>query len=329
MSPFDVIGIGVNVVDVLLRKPPKVPVGGKYEVEDLLIQGGGPAATATCVCASLGWRTGYVAKMGKNILSQIARFEYQTRGVRPDFFVNVPSARPGIAMVRIDQQTAERTIFYNLDDYQPLHPSELPLESIKDVSVLIIDGYEPDAAEAVLKMVAGTACRSVLDLESGELETLRRLLALGTDVILPIATALTLTGTGKSTPEDILQDLAEMTRGQLVITDGIQGSWALTPEGIIHQKAFQVEAIDTTGCGDVFHGAYAAGLLEGMSLVERLEFAAWISSIAACYVGGRTGIPSRKQIASLDQSMLTESLRAILAQMTHSLSLTKIPKKLF
>ena len=83
MSDFDVIGVGVNAVDVLLRMPPKVPVGGKYEVEDLIIQGGDPAATATCVCSSLGWRTGYVAKMGDNILSQIARFEYQTRGVLP------------------------------------------------------------------------------------------------------------------------------------------------------------------------------------------------------------------------------------------------------
>ena len=181
---------------------------------------------------------------------------------------------------------------------------------------LIIDGYEPDAAEAVLKAVEGTACRSVLDLESGEPQTFCRLIARGTDLILPMATAHTLTG--KNTPEDVLQDLAGMSGGQLVVTDGISGSWALTPEGVIHQKAFLVDAVDTTGCGDVFHGAYAAGLLEGMNLVERLEFAAWMSSIAACHVGGRTAIPSRKQISSLDQSMLTDSLKAILARMTHS-----------
>lgn len=316
MTYFDVIGVGVNAVDVLLRMPPNVPVGRKYVVEDLIIQGGGLAATATCVCSSLGWRSGYVAKMGKNILSQIARFEYQSRGIQPDFFIDVPSARPCIAMVQIDHQTAERTIFYNLDDYQPLFPSDLPLESLKEARVLIVDGYEPVAAEAALKAIKGTACRSVLDLESGEPEIFRRLVALGSDVILPMATAYTLTG--KNTPEDVLRELAGKTSGQLVVTDGVRGSWALTPDGVIHQKAFQVEAVDTTGCGDVFHGAYAAGLLEGMPLVERLEFAAWISSIAACYVGGRTGIPSRQQIASLNQSMLTESLQAMLARMAHA-----------
>jgi sugar/nucleoside kinase (ribokinase family) len=219
-------------------------------------------------------------------------------------------------MVQIDPQTAERTIFYNLDNYQSLQPSELPLEDLKAAKVLIVDGYEPNAAEATLKAVEGTACRSVLDLESGEPETFRRLLALGTDVILPMATARTLTS--KETPEDVLQGLAGMTKGQLVVTDGILGSWALTPEGIIHQKAFQVEAVDTTGCGDVFHGAYAAGLLEGMNLVERLEFAAWMSSITACHVGGRTAIPSRQQISTLDQAMLTDSLKAILARVAHS-----------
>ena len=216
-------------------------------------------------------------------------------------------------MVQIDSHTAERTIFYNLDEYQPLDPSDLPLETIKQAKVLIIDGYEPEAAEAALEAVNGSTCRSVLDLESGDTSTLRRLISLGTDLILPIATAQTLTG--KTTPEDVLQKLMGMTEGQLVVTDGTRGSWALTPEDVIHQKAFPVKAVDTTGCGDAFHGAYAVGLLEGMTLAERLEFAAWVASLVACQVGGRTALLQWKSPAPPDQSMLTESLRAILARM--------------
>ncbi|MCP4399085.1 MAG: ribokinase [bacterium] len=315
MTHFDVIGIGVNAVDILLRMPPNVQAGRKYEVENLVIQGGGNAGTATCVCSSLGWRAAYVAKMGENTVSQIARVEYQKRGVLPDFFIDVPSARPCIAMVQIDPQTAERTIFYNRDAYPPLFPSDLPLASIQNARVLILDDNEPDAVETALKAVEGTACRSVLDLEKGDPQILRRLLALGTDAILPMALARTLSG--KKTPEDVLQELAGMTKAQLAVTDGTSGSWALTPEGIIHQKAFQVEAVDTTGCGDVFHGAYAAGLLEGMGLVECLEFAAWMSSIAACQMGGRRALPTRKELADLDRSRLTEPLKACLARMVY------------
>lgn len=313
MTAFDVIGVGVNAVDVLLRIPPKAPVGAKYEVEDLIIQAGGLAATATCVCSSLGWRSAYVVKLGHNTLSQIARSEYLIRGILPDFFIEAPSARPALAMIQIEHQTAERTIFYNMDNYQPLQPPELPLEAIKNAKVLLLDGYEPAAAEAVLEAVTRTTCRTVLDLENGEPEIFRRLIALGTDVILPMMTARTLTG--EETPEEVLHELAKMTKGQLVVTEGILGSWALTPQGVIHQKAFRVEAIDTTGCGDAFHGAYAVGLLEGMTLVERLEFAAWIASLVASRLGGRTALPSRKQLVSLDQSMLTEPMKAILTKM--------------
>ncbi len=317
MSHFDVIGIGVNVVDILLRMPPKIQAGYKHEVETFVIQGGGPAGTASCVCASLGCRTGFVARMGENLLSQIARLEYQTSGVLPHLFIEDPAARPCIALVQIDAHTAERTIFSNWDMYHPLRPSDLPLETIKQAKALVIDGYEPEAAEAALEAVRGAPCRTVLDLEldleDSDPTLMRRLLSLGTDIILPITTAQTLTG--KNTPEGVLQNLAKMTEGQLVVTDGARGSWALTPKGLIHQKAFPVKAVDTTGCGDVFHGAYAVGLLEGMTLAERLEFAAWIASLAACQVGGRTALLQCSSLSSLDQSMLSGSLRAILGRM--------------
>jgi sulfofructose kinase len=314
MEPFDVIGIGVNAVDVLLRMPARVPPGGKYQVNDLLLQGGGLAATATCVCAALGWRAGYVAKLGDNMLSRIACFEYEARGIRPDLFIESPAARPCIALVQIDAQTAERTIFYNLDEYEHLRPVDLPVEALQQAKLLMLDGYEPAAVEAALQIVQHTACRTVLDLESGDPDAFRRMIALGTDVILPLATARALTG--YDSPDNVARTMAAMTAGQVVITDGMAGSWAVAPDGLVHQPAFQVTAVDTTGCGDVFHGAYAAGVLEGMTLQERLEFAAWLASLAACRVGGRAGIPTRRQLATLDHAQLTPVLKARVMRMS-------------
>ncbi|MBD3306453.1 ribokinase [candidate division KSB3 bacterium] len=310
MAGFDVIGLGVNVVDILLRMPPQVQWGKKQQVKDIVIQGGGPAATGSCVCAALGWRTGFITNMGENTLSHIARLEFQAQHILPDLFIEFPAARPCLAIVHVDLQTAERTIFYNLDDYHNVRPPDLPYDALKETRVFLIDGYETDAAEAVLQVIQGTPARSVIDLETGDPDFLRRLIALGTDIILPIATAQQVTG--KETPEAVLRELATISTGQLVVTNGIEGSWALTPEGVLHQPAFQVDAVDTTGCGDVFHGAYAAGILEGLELRERLEFAAWIAAISACYIGGRAGIPTRQQLASLDQSMLSDALKTAL-----------------
>ncbi|GAK58420.1 ribokinase [Candidatus Vecturithrix granuli] len=312
MSQFDVIGVGVNVVDILVQLPSRVEIGGKQKVEHLTIQGGGPAGTGSCVCAALGWRTAFVTQFGDNMLSQVARLEFETRGILPDLFLENPQARPCAANVHIDPHTAERTIFFTRDGYQYLRPADLPAEIMKTARILLVDGYEPEAAQASLEAIQGTPCRSVLDVEQGDVDELLRLIALATDAILPMATARILTG--KNSPEDVLRALSRETSGQLVVTEGTLGSWALTPEGIIHQPAFQVTAIDTTGCGDVFHGAYAAGILAEMPLAVRLEFSAWLASLTACFVGGRTGIPRQKELASLDQSRLSSALKQYVSQ---------------
>lgn len=312
MPQFDVIGIGVNVVDILVQLPSHVEIGGKQKVDHLTIQGGGPAGTGSCVCAALGWRTGFVAQFGNDMLSQVAQLEFETRGILPDLFLENPQARPCAANVHIDPHTAERTIFFTRDGYQYLKPTDLPVEVMQTARVLLLDGYEPEAALAALEAIQGTPCRSVLDVEQGDEDDLLRLIALATDVILPMATARMLTG--KSSPEDVLQALSRKTCGQLVVTEGILGSWALTPEGTIHQPAFQVNAVDTNGCGDVFHGAYAAGILADMPLAIRLEFSAWLASLTAGFVGGRTGIPRQKDLASLDQSRLSSVLTHYVGQ---------------
>lgn len=317
MPHFDVIGVGVNVVDILVQLPSHIQFGEKQEVQHLTVQGGGPAATGSCVCAALGWRTGFVTQFGKNMLSQVARLELETRGVLPDLFLENSLAHPCAAIVQIDPHTAERTIFYNREGYQYLNTSDLPLDRIRAARVLIVDGYEPEAARAALEAVQGTPCRTVLDVEQGDENELWELVSRATDVILPITTGRMFTG--KKSPEEVLQTLSLKLNAQFVVTDGTQGSWALTPQGIIHQPAFQVDALDTTGCGDVFHGGYAAGLLADMPLDLRLEFAAWLAARVACFIGGRAGIPTRTELASLDLSPLSPSLKQYVSQLPHSL----------
>jgi sugar/nucleoside kinase (ribokinase family) len=117
---------------------------------------------------------------------------------------------------------------------------------------------------------------------------------MGTDPILPLAAARGLTG--MSEPGDVLRALGDLCPGQVLVTDGIQGSWALDREsgGIIHQPAFVVDAVDTTGCGDAFHAGYIVGVLEGWSLALRMEFGSLLASRVAGRVGGRTALPSQK-----------------------------------
>ena len=85
----------------------------------------------------------------------------------------------------------------------------------------------------------------------------------------------------------------------VVITDGDQGCWTLAADDlaqVAHQPAFQVDVIDTTGCGDVFHGAYAAGLVRGLGVAERVRLAAAAAALKATRPGGQAGAPTQAEV---------------------------------
>ena len=138
-------------------------------------------------------------------------------------------------------------------------------------------------------------------------KTLRRLIELGTHIILPLAAAQRLSG--KLQVAEALRELSAWTEGQVIATDGVNGSWAHTREGIHHQPAFKVDALDTTGCGDAYHGAYASALLDELPLNLRMEFASWIAAQVALSLGGRSNLPTRESLKRENLSVLSSELR--------------------
>ncbi|RRJ97912.1 ribokinase [Opitutaceae bacterium TAV4] len=316
-SAYDVVVLGMNVVDILTEVPAIVTPDAKHEVEKILVQGGGPASTASCQIASLGWRTAFVGRHGRNTISAISEAEFARCGVLPDLFLrDDPDAQPAVAIVEVDRAKQQRTVFFSTTGCPKLTAAEVPVEAIRRARAILVDGYETAASRAALLAARDAGIRSVLDIEAGPPDTLRELLSLGTDAILPLAAALKLTGA--ATPADSLRALSRHTAAQLLITDGANGSWALdtgkNPDGEIHhQPAFPVNVIDTTGCGDCYHAAYLSALLSGWSLPLRMEFASWVAGYVAEALGGRTHLPTRAALRARDQSMLSPALRECLA----------------
>jgi sulfofructose kinase len=287
----EVLAAGINAVDFLARPPAGVVPGGKYETYELDVQGGGPAATAACVAAAFGHDCAFIARLGDDPVSLLSRAQFAEAGIRPDFLIRSPGERAAMSMVQIDRATGERTIYYNLRNYGWLQPGDIPAEAVRQAKLVFVDGYDPAAALDLLRAARGSGCRSVID------------------VLLPLHTARA--AAGKETPEDCLHALAMLGTGQMVVTDGERGSWALMPEGIFHQPAFSVDVVDTNGCGDAFHGGYGVGLLRGWPLALRLEFAAWTAARVATALGGRRGIPNL-DTARAERHRFTPALQAAL-----------------
>lgn len=305
---FDVIALGLNAVDVLLRLPERIRPDTKHMVEDLLIMGGAPVGTGSCAIARLGYHTAFVGRLGHNTLSAISMEEFHKHGVDTSLIVRDDHSRPAIALVEIDPITAARTVFVNLDQYGFLGPGDLPSDQLRAAQLVWVDSYDLDATENTLNLLRGSEARTLLDFESGDANRLRRLAQLGTDIVLPFECARNLTG--ESTPEKALAELSGELPGQVVITDGANGSWGWSDRGIHHQPAYRVETIvDTTGCGDAYHAGYAAGLLEKWPLALRMELGTLMASAVLANVGGRSALPAWSDLPSLFRPETTADLR--------------------
>jgi sulfofructose kinase len=318
LLPVDAITVGVNTVDVLVQLPEHFTPGEKLPVRDSLIQGGGMAGTAACVLAALGWRTGFITPLSNDALSTISRADFKRYGVIDDYFITDPNVSPIMAVIHVDTKNAERTIFWNAKRFRLLRPSDVPLEAVRRAKLIVADRYEKYVLPTILEAVREAGGRSVLDIEAAppgaaDPEIAFRLLELATDCILPLSEARTMTG--EDTPELALRRLAKRTTAQLVVTDGVRGSWALSDDNLLHQPAFSVVAVDTTGCGDAYHGAYGAGLLEGLPLSSRMELAAWVAAQVARELGARSNLPTRHSLRDVDTNIFSTELRMGLLSM--------------
>ncbi|WP_109830932.1 carbohydrate kinase family protein [Reichenbachiella versicolor] len=287
---MEVICSGLNVVDLLISVPAQVPRGEKTACDQIIIQGGAPAGNAACALAKLGHETGFLGYFGDNTLSHIAQTELTKHGVKTDFFINKSAATPAIAVVEVDDE-GERTVMYSIKNYRQVSPEDIDITKIKKAKLLLVDGYDIDTNTHLLKIAKRHGIKSILDLETSDRKAMIEMIQLATNPILPLEAAQNLTN--KDTAEDCLHELIKMTDGQVIITDGANGSYTLNNGILIHQEAFKTKVVDTTGCGDSFHAAYASALLQGKGLEDRLVYASFYASQVAQHFGGRTFLPDR------------------------------------
>ncbi|SDW75964.1 sulfofructose kinase [Lutibacter oricola] len=291
---FDVIVSGMMVVDILSEVPSTIKKGAKHEVSKILVQGGAPAGNAACVIAQNNLKTAFLGYKANNTLSLIANEELKKCDVDTSLLIESKNFQPAIAVVEVDPNNGDRTVFYSTNNYKPLQPKDINEEWIKNSRLLLVDGYDVVGNLELLKIAKKHSIPSVLDIEAGDISILKEMISLGSHIILPLEGAQMISGL--ETPEECIKSLSKLTKGLLVITDGANGSWALENHKIIHQAAFPTKVVDTTGCGDAFHGAYASALLKGRNLAERMEYASAYASIIAAHFGGRSYFPTMEEV---------------------------------
>ncbi len=291
MTPtYEVLGFGAIAVDDLLYVEHYPPADAKMPVTDIVRQGGGLTATALVAVARLGGSAAYAGVLGDDEASRYAIASLEEEGVDCSLVRHDPEARPVRAFIVIDTSTGTRNIFSDARRFVSREPEEMTQELISRCQVLFVDHRVARAAVAAARHARRLGIPIVADVERLLSPEVPEMMALADHLI--VSQALAQEVTGFDDPGRGAEALARDGRAATVVTAGEAGSWYVQGRGpVAHQPAYCVDVVDTTGCGDVFHGAYAALLARGADLPTCIRFASATAALKATRPGGRTGIP--------------------------------------
>ena len=293
---WDVLGLGAVSVDDLVYVDQYPQPGTKMPVQERRREGGGLTGTALVAAARLGVRSAYYGILGEDELSRFTLLELEREGVDCSQILYRAEARPIHSTVIVERSGGQRTILYwNARVVEP-EPEEIADDMIAGCQVLLVDHTMARAGLQAARLAHAHRVPVVGDVEKEPEPRVLDLMGQIDHLIVSMRFAGRVTG--KREPEDMVRALSGPERACCVVTDGERGCWYLREHGggVHHLPALKVQAVDTTGCGDVFHGAYAACLAQGESVHLALEVATVAAGLKATRAGGRSGIPDRATI---------------------------------
>lgn len=290
-NKMEIVGIGACVMDTLVTVPEYPKEDTKLRALCSEIGGGGPTATGLVAAAKLGIQTGFIGVLADDNAGQYLMDDFINYGVNVDYVERKKGYRSFTSTIWLARDNATRTCVFDKGNLPSLKLDDKQKAVVANAQVFMIDGNEIDAAEEAC-LVAREAGTKVLYDCGGLYEGVERLLKL-TDVMIP-SEEFALGHTGCESVEEAAVKLHEMYQPEvIVITCGKEGGilYDCNTQEIWHYPAFVVDAVDTNGSGDVFHGAYAAGIVKGFDYRQCCIFASAVSAIKCTGVGARKSVP--------------------------------------
>lgn len=297
-SQVDVVGVGLNATDTLILVPHYPALGSKVEFHSANILPGGQVATAIAGCQRWGLRTRYAGKVGDDVAAAIHRKEFERLGVEAHL-VTSPGCASQQAVILVDD-AGERTVLWKRDNRLTLKPEELQREWVVNARALHVDGHDTAAAVAAAGWAREASVPVIADLDDvypGVESLIEKVDYLITSRDIP----------GRLVGETDLRRSLPLVRNRFgcrltAATLGHEGVLAWDGSRFCYAPAFQVNPVDTTGAGDIFHAGFIYGLLQGWALTRQLEFACAAAALNCTALGARGGI---QPVAEIEKLMAT------------------------
>jgi sulfofructose kinase len=312
-----IIGLGLATLDVLIRLKDMPTWEHGTRVNSFRFDGGGLVGTAMVAAAKLGARVGFIGTAGSDEAAELKLRSFVECGVDLSHLVRREGAEDQVVLVFVHAETGERTfagVWHGRGTREPLRVEELDRAYITAADYLHVDGLlHHEATLQAVRWMKEAGKTVVMDgsRTSGTVGEAHRALIPYVDVLI--------TGEGYARGLTGLEDIWQAGQAVLELgprifieTVGERGAYTITRDEQFHTPAFQVDVVDTTGAGDVFHGAYIVAMLHGWGPRTCAVFSTAVSALKCTVLGGRAGIPTFEEtlafLKARDIELLTEPI---------------------
>ncbi len=292
-----ILCVGALTMDTIFRLDTLPEQAGKYLPREAVEIAAGMASSAAAAIARLGGDVALWASAGVDPVGDRAVAELEAEGIDCSYIRRLEGARTAFSSILVDAN-GERIIvpFY---DRKLASPSGLVPPIVAGAyAAVMTDVRWPWAAETALRAARDAGIPAILDADTAPVELLETLLPLATHIVASEPAAISVTGTADL--HECVRILSNRYDVFTSVTAGADGCYWTEGAGkpVSHVAGFKVNAVDTLAAGDVFHGAFAHGLVEGKPMTDIIRFANASAAIKCARFGGRAGSPSKTEVLS-------------------------------
>lgn len=302
-AAFDAVGIGLNAVDRIVTVDSYPALGGKVAFRDERVLPGGQVATAMLAARTLGLpRVRYIGKVGDDAFGRIQLESLAAGGLDTACVRVEPDTLNQSALIVVDAATGERTIFWQRSERLDFRPGELQPGAYCTAPVLHLDGHDEGMAVECARAARVRGILTVLDIDKvrpRSREILPHIDCCISSESFPHAL------TGEADLERALRGVAALCPGLVAATRGPRGVAGVWRGEYFEVPGYAIRCVDSTGAGDVFHGAFVYALLQGWPLGRMLRFANAAAALNCTAPGARGGLrPAADVIAFMESSQI-------------------------
>ena len=247
-------------------------------------------ATGLVAASKLGEQTAYIGLLSNDNGGKFLKGDFEKYGVDTTYIDVKNGYRSFASVLWLCADSATRTCVFDKGDLPPLELNEPQKKAIAEAEILMVDGNEMDAAVKAAEYARRNGTKVFYDC-GGLYPNVDKLLAL-TDIMIP-SEEFAIGHTGCNNAEDAARKLYELySPDVVVVTQGKRGGIVFDGKAVTEYPIYPAEVVDSNGSGDVFHGAFAAGILKGFDYLKCCHFSSAVSAIKCMGIGARESVPS-------------------------------------